>query len=219
MITKASAFIGRKTSGAAGTDDVRARVVVSLCQSRLSVEDIAQAFNCSESMVRSLLVRPFRSQLSGEGPHPVRSIGPIDLKAMLQLNRAVGLESGPGSSEDAACEQKEHARLLAIEVRRWLCTFEMTDPDRRYVIEQAGLLLDDSKLNSAGKYDFDIDRTVLDALGIWGPKAFLTGDREFRSLLGRWLASWIRFWITDPVVWNRALDLAFASFEENAQAA
>lgn len=219
MITRTSAFIDRKTSEAARINDLRARVVVSLCESRLSIEDVAQAFNCSESIIRSLLVRPFRSLFSGEGPHLARPIEPIDLKAALRLNHAVGFESGPGSSEDAAGEQKEQAHLLAVEVLRWLYSFEMTDTDRRSVIERAGLLLDEAPINSAGKYDFDIIRTVLNAHGIWRPNPFLTEDREFRSLISRWLASWIRFWVTDPVVWNPALDLAFASFKEKAQAA
>jgi hypothetical protein len=219
MITRVSGFIDRKTREAARTDDLRPRVLVRLCQSRLSVEDIALAFNCSESIVRSLLARPLLSLLSGEGTSPACPIEPINLEAMPQMKRAVGLKSGPGSSEDAACDQEKHARLLAMEIRRWLCTFGMTDTDRQYVIERAGLLLDNAERNSAGEYVFDVSRTVLDALGIWGPKPFLTGDREFRTLVGRWLTSWIHFWIADPVVSNRALDLEYAYFAEQAQAA
>lgn len=218
MITRVSAFIDRKTSEAARADDLRARVLVRLCQARLSVEDIALAFNCSESMVRSLLVRPYRSLFSGEGTNPVRPFEPINLEAMPQLDRPVVLDSSPSSTEDRVPVQEQQAGLLAMEVRRWLCTFEMTDADRKHLIERAGFLLDEAERTSSGTYVFDVGRTVLEILGIWGPK-LLTGDRDFRTLVARWLASWIHFWITDPAIWNRALDLEYAHFGAIAPAA
>jgi len=219
MITRVSAFIDRNTSEAARTDDLRARVLVLLCQSRMSVEDLALALNCSESMVRSLLVRPFRSLFSGEGAGAARPIEPLNLRAMPELEPAVGRESGPGSADEAAREQERHARLLAAEVRRWLCTFEVSDADRQRIVEDAETVLIGSPLNEAGKFDFSVNSAFLEVIGIWGRRARTSRSPDFRTRLSQWLASWIRFWVTDTVVWGRVFDLAFDYFGEKVRAA
>jgi hypothetical protein len=130
------------------------------------------------------------------------------------------------SSNSASMPQDCVARLrewrashLAIEVRAWLDTFEASDRDRQQTVEEAGFVLDGSPLRADGQCEFDIDRTYMEIVGIWRPFYLSPGDREFRKVVGPWLASWISFWITDPVVWDRALDLDYAHFGAMAQAA
>ena len=89
----------------------------------------------------------------------------------------------------------------------------------RLAIERAGLFLDHSPLNSAGQYVFDIDRVVLEAQNVWKPKTVRAIDRELSTVLGRGLACWIRFWISDPFIWNRALYREYKYFGERAEVA
>jgi hypothetical protein len=190
-----------------------------LCHSRLSIEDLALALNCSESMIRTLLARLYRHLIPIDEKNQLCPNEPVNLDVVPQVRSSFVLDSGLVPTEHRASVRDQQARLLAMEVRRWLCTFEMTDADRQHVIEQAGFLLDKAEFASTDGYVFDTSRAVLDILGIWGPKLFLTGDRDFRTLVARWLASWIHFWIVDPASWNQALDFEYAHFGAKKKAA
>ncbi len=122
------------------------------------------------------------------------------------------------SEAEIARERERLAQQLAGEIQRWLCTFEASDQDRQCAIDQAGLLLDESPLTADGKFHFDRpDHHGI--LHVWSP-CFINPDvREFGKVVGSWLALWIHFWITDTIVWNRALDLEYAHFDTTAQAA
>jgi hypothetical protein len=218
MITRASAFFDRTSREGILVDHRRGRTLVLLIQYRLSVEDLALALNCSESIVRSLLAHQYRSLPALSGTDSPSSTEAIDARMAARVERTVIVP--PSASEGEIPREVETlARHLALEVRRWLCTFEVSDADRQQVIQEAGLLLDGSPLNVAGEFDFQVNRVFLEVLGIWSKSARSSRSPEFKTRLGQWLASWIRFWIADPAVWNRALDLEFAYFGENAQAA
>jgi len=45
------------------------------------------------------------------------------------------------------------------------------------------------------------------------------GYRDYETLITRWLASWIRFWVAQPIIWYGALDLEFVHFGEDSKAA
>lgn len=125
----------------------------------------------------------------------------------------------PQTERSISGERERLARRLAREIRSWVTSFELSDTERQQVIERAGFLLDDSLLNADDNCLFDENRALSELLGIWKPKIITAADRDLQTLISRWLASWIRFWITQPIVWNRALDLEFAHFGARAQAA
>jgi len=129
------------------------------------------------------------------------------------------MKSAPRSSEFIAQQLERSAQSFAREVRQWLCSFEASDADRKLVINDAGLLLDQAPLDSDGTYLIDNIRAVTEILAIWRPKTSHSADRDFVTVVSPWLAVWIRFWITDPNICNRALDLEYAHFGAKAQTA
>ena len=81
------------------------------------------------------------------------------------------------------------------------------------------VLLDATPLKADGEYLFDKNRALSELLGIWRPKMHSAGYRDYETLITRWLASWIRFWVAQPIIWYRALDLEFVHFGEDSKAA
>lgn len=218
MITRASTLLNCNPGDRAQIDDQRAHVLIRLCQSKLSVEDLALALNCSEFLIRTLLARPYRHLIASDEKNRLHPDGPIDTNLAVS-DLSVVHDSDSVSTEDRARLQEQQKQLLAMEVRQWLCTFEMTDADRQLAIERAGFILDRAEFAWRGGYVFDSSEVYLELLEIWGPRQFLTGDRDFARLLSRWLASWIHFWILSPAVWNKALDAEYAHFQAKAKAA
>ena len=86
MITRTSALLNPKIGGDELNDN-RARVLIALCKKKMLIDDIAMALNCSESVVRSLLVRPFR-RFGTDGKNYVAAIGPNTLEVLPLSKRA-----------------------------------------------------------------------------------------------------------------------------------
>ncbi|MGA8041177.1 MAG: hypothetical protein WCA37_00095 [Terracidiphilus sp.] len=217
MITKASAFLDQKTSDGK-LNDLRVRALLHLIEVGFSVEDLAMALNCSVSMVRSLLALPYRMLYLRDQDNPKRVWEPINLRMLPQPQCPIILNPRTASKDETARQQERHAQLLAIEILHWLRTFEASDQDRRQAIEQAGFLLDELPLKD-GKLQFDSFRVFSEIHGIWRGKPSKSVDKSFGETVSPWLASWLRFWVSDPAIWNRALDLAYAHFGASTQAA
>lgn len=83
MITRNSALLDGWTSDAISNNDLRARALIRLCQSRYELKDIAAALNCSESLVRSLLAHPFCSLYAGRDPQ--RHVGDLYARHALRV--------------------------------------------------------------------------------------------------------------------------------------
>lgn len=215
MITNVSALLDRKTRAKVLADDLRGQAIYRLRRAGLFVQDTAEVLNCSRSIVWNLLAPQFPQARRLALSSPPED-DPPDLESMSRNERYLALYQPPGTEKEIAEGNEELAHHLAAEVRRWLSAFEARDLDRRYAIEGAGVSLDRSPLNAVGEYVFDVDRAVLEAERVWRPK---TIDRGLITRLGRGLACWIRFWITDPIIWNRALDLEYTYFGERAEAA
>jgi hypothetical protein len=220
MITRVSTFLDRKTTDGQLIDDRRSRVLLLLCVRRFSIDDIAMALNCCDTTVRSMLARPFRSLYAPPKDHRhAPALEPLNLKMMPRTEFAASSNSAPESPKELARLQEKSARQLGMEVRGWLCTFEASDKDRQRAVEQACFRLDESPLTSDGQYPLEIDRALMELSGVWSPFRSRLEERDFAKAISPWLASWIRFWITDPVVWNQALDLEYAHFGTRTQAA
>jgi hypothetical protein len=177
------------------------------------------ALNCSQSIVVDYLFAEtpwVRRVAAGTLPrnNQLPDLRPIPRSASVLLRYRP-----PRTQRGIAGERERLARHLAQEIRSWIVSFELSDTQRQQVIERAGLLLDASLLSADGEYLFDKNRALSELLGIWRPKMLSTGDRAYEALIIRWLASWIRFWIVRPVIWQRALDLEFVHFGAQAQAA
>ncbi len=212
MITRNTAFLDGWTPSAAPNNDQRARALISLCASRYPIEDIAMALNCSESMVRSLLVLPYCTLYQQDHDNRNRVLEPINLRKLPVPERAVALNPRTPSKDETSRQDEKQVQLLAIEIQRWRCTFEASDQDRQQAAEKAGFLLDESPLTEDGRLRLDSYRVSAEINGIWRGTPSTSVDKSFGQAVGPWLASWIRFWVSDPAIWNRALDLAYAHF-------
>ena len=219
MITRTSTFFDRKTTDGAFAIHLRGRILVLLVQHRLAVGELAQALNCCDRVVRSLLAGEYRSLGWQAGTDIPGTTDAIDIKLAVHHEPADPLVPIQGTPDRSTGEREKLAAYLNLEVQRWLCTFEVADVDRQLIVENAGKILGESPLNEAGNFDFSVTRVFLDLISIWGRSARRPWPPDFKAGLGQWLASWIRFWVTDPEVWNPALDLAFAHFGDKAKAA
>lgn len=216
MITSVSALLNRKTRASVLTDDLRGQAIYRMRKSGMLLQDTSEVLNCSRRVVSTLLVPQFHAQHMA-GISSAGNDSP-DLDSMSSNELCLALYRAPVTDQEVARERQRVARHLAAEVRRWLSAFEVRDLDRRVAIEQAGLGLDHSPFNSAGEYVFEVDRAVSEALDVWKPRTPCRSDRELDAELGRWLACWIRFWVADPAIWNRALDLEYQFFGGRAEA-
>lgn len=215
MITKSSAQLicGRAHTA---VDDQRALVLINLCQSRFSFDDISEALNCSEELARSLITRPFRARYAISGKN-AEVAGPVDLSISKSVPGEVAIElTEPGAL--IGREKEIRAQYLAGEIRQWLSTFEASDADRLQAVEEAGIRLDESTHRQGNNYIFQVDRVTSDIRWAWKP--FLPyGDRPFHIIVGRWLAAWVHFWVADPHIWNCAIDILLWNFDQVAKAA
>lgn len=197
----------------AALNDERARVIVDLCRSRFAIEDIALSLNCSETLVRALLASQYKVIVS-ETEAFVPSFHPIT------GSQPVGAAGGAEGMKKAATPMSENiVRILGGEIHGWLNSFEATDRDREEAIELAVGHLDDSRFDSKGNYSFQARWVIYDVLGVWRPPFLNPGEREFSLVVGRWLAVWVQFWVSDPDAWYRGLALAHARFGEKELAA
>ena len=160
MITKASAFLDQKT-GDGELNGLRLQALLRLIQVGFSVEDLAMALNCSESMVRSLLALPYRTLYLRDDGNRKSVLEPIDVRMLPVPERPVVLNPRTPPKDETSLQQEKHAQLLAIEIQRWLCKFEASDHDRQQAAEKAGFLLDESPLTEDGRLRFDSYRVSL----------------------------------------------------------
>jgi hypothetical protein len=219
MIIRSSPLIDRSTREGMLCQADRSQVVSLLTQENFSTKDIAFALNCSRSLVGLLLIHPYRFLYAPEETVPVDAWDPPGFRESQRQMRLSVLDHLPAARRFTPFDQRNLAQHLAIEVRQWLCAFELTDADRQHVIEQAGYLLDESPLTPSGKYAFNVNRTLLELRRIWRPRPTAAEPRDFKTLLSEWLASWIRFWNIHPEIWDRAVDRELAYFRTQAQAA
>lgn len=219
MITCVSAVLDQETRSKVLSDPDRARAIALLCEAGLSIDEIALALNCNTTLVVSLSLR--RARWSEEPAYrpPGARLAKWDLWSHSRNEQGLLLYRPPQTDKAIARHDQRIAGHLSREIRRWLSSIELTNSDRQAVIEQAGLRLDQTPVNKRDEYVFNVGRVVAELLEIWRPNASASIDRDFNALLGRWLASWIRFWISKAAVWDRALDLEFDRLGTVPQAA
>jgi hypothetical protein len=215
MITICSPLFN-STTASTELNDKRAQVLIVLCQSRLPFADIAEALNCRESLVRSLLDRPFRASALNDPPH---TITPIDVAMASRTQRSAIQKQPLAPVPEASNVREDLARHLATEIRRWLGTFNLSDAERRQAVEEAGKRLDQSTFYMESNYYFDVFRVSDQILSVWSPRLRSRGEQQFWMRVGQWLAGWIHFWVANPDIWNLALDREFDHYGREAQAA
>jgi hypothetical protein len=197
-------------------NDQRAMVLVNLCQSRFSFDDITEALNCSDDLVRSLIARPFRA-LDADSATKDTVTAPIDFSILKRFPREVAIELAP-IGELLGPKEGIRAEYLAGEIRQWLDTFEACDADRLQAVEEASIRLDESTHHQENTCFFQVDRVASEIRWAWKP-LLVNGDRPFRIIVGRWLAAWVYFWVADPYIWNCAIDILLWDFGRYAKAA
>jgi hypothetical protein len=218
MITRSSA-IYQRIAKSGELNENRAQVMISLLQYGMSIDDIAELINSSESMARSGLVRPFRPFDPHDANNPIHTIDTVHGPSFPRTTDPAAQAPSQALEETTAREQKKFAWYLAAEIHWWLGTFEATNAERQQAVEQARFRLGNSTFYMDGKFLFQTGDVVFEFIGVLKSLRSSADDRDFGKAAGRWLGAWIRFWIPDPDVWNPALDLAFTYFGEDERAA
>jgi hypothetical protein len=213
MITMVSALFDRRTWYSVLFCPDRARTVSAIAGAGMGFEEISVALNCSLPLVQHFLM-PTR-MFGADGFADLRKQD--DLRQVPRNRRVFVLDRPPRATNGRTRERGRLAGYLAKEVSRWISQFQLTDHDRLQVVEYGRSLLDNSGLNTQGIYVFNFERAIEETLGIWRPSGPRIDACEPNVLLGRWLASWIRFWISDSRVWERALDLTAIEFESKSE--
>jgi len=213
MITRYSPLFDGRTHLGAIANELRARVLIELCELRMPVEDIALSLNCSETHARALLASQYRS------------VCPASETVEVNFSSISGPHSGENSKvamslrEPEALNPKMQAVFLAREISQWLKGFEASDQDIQLAMENSLSLLDKGPFDPSGKFRFQVWSIRHEIWSLLQPPEMRAGDREVAVVIGRWLAVWIRFWVLDRAVWERALGIAHARFEGPALAA
>jgi hypothetical protein len=184
-----------------------------MCEAGLSTRDIAQALNCSQQVIELFLIQKRLGYFRREEFPVGNSVALWDTRGLSRNARGLVLYQPPRTPEAVSRHREILASHLSREVRNWVHAIELTDADGQVVINRARLLLNDSPLNRERTHTFDVDRTVAELRQIWLPQGSDNSLPDFNSLLGRWLASWIRFWVSQPLIWSRALDLELRHIE------
>lgn len=197
-------------------DDQRAMVLINLCQSRFSFDDITEALNCNDDLVRSLIARPFRA-LDVDSAGNALVSAPSDFSILKSIQEVAAIEL-PADGSPLGREEAARAEYLAGEIRQWLNTFDASDADRQRAIEEASIRLDESTHHQGNTYIFQVDRVASAIRWAWKP-ILPNGDRTFHIIVGRWLAAWVHFWVSDPYVWNCAIDILLWDFGCEVKAA
>lgn len=212
MITKTSPLFDCRSHESPHNNDKRAALMVRLCGSRIPIKEIALVLNCSESLVRALLASQYQAVCPGCESIPV-PLGIISLRGFESA------PSGPKKAQAAALTLDVTAQYLAREIYGWLDSFEASNAEREQAIEQAVRSLDEARFERDGSYSFEVEWVAYEIRSIWSKPMLKEGERNFSTVIGRWLAAWVKFWVIDPNVWYRALALAYACFEGRKEAA
>jgi hypothetical protein len=175
-------------------------VVLALLDAGMAFRDIMDALHCDGDVLTTMLLAFTRSlQRPGEKVSGSKLLSGDGQRMQICL---------PAQSSATAIRDREKlARHLRGDVLEWLMTFNLPATVRCDTIEHAASLLADTPMNSG---EFFADRSIAEVLGLWTED---TSEEEFNILAARWLASWIRFWVSEPAIWTRALKLASADLK------
>ena len=210
MITSRSAALDRKTRLEVLHDPNRGRAVSAFLDAGMSHRDIGEALNCSQRVLDILLLA-----LVPRTPRMMSAAPDWDPRHTPRHFRGLMLYRPPRTPEGIAREQEKLAGHLGCEILRWLQSSTLTTADRLEIIQAAAFRLDQAPVNARGQYAFSADRAIEEVLGLWRPNGAIDPNENAR--LGRWLASWVRFWISDPEVWSLALDRVAAILGQEVQ--
>lgn len=211
MITSTSAALG-ETRLHILHDPNRGRAVAAFQHAGLSLCEIADALNCSQPVLRNLLLTLAQdhSRILIVNPNPRQE------RHSSRDDHGVLASRSSRTWKDMAREQERLADHLGAEVLRWLRASTLTDAERLGIIRAAESHLDQAPLDARGQYAFSAERTIAEVLSLWKPTGTVRLNESLTTLIGRWLASWLRFWITDPQVCGKTLDLVSAVLDRAA---
>ena len=168
----------------------------------MSLPQISDALNVSQPVLEQLLL-----ELTNRSPVVQRQVpDPRDCDLMSYYTPYYL----PRTQRGIAGERERRAGRLADEITGWLRQFELTDVDRQAILSDARSRISESALDAEGNYVFSIFRAVREVLGIWRPARPDADCQSFSGQIARWLASWVRFWVADSRVLDRAFELSSA---------
>lgn len=212
MITRVSALLSRKTRKQILSCPARALAITRVREAGLPIPDVAGALNCSQLIIQMYLLPKIPGRLRAEGFPAETRISHWDTRWMSRNERGRVLYRPPRTPGGVACERETLASHLSLEIRRFVHSISVGGADPRGIVKWAGRWLDRLPVNREREFMFDVDRAVFELKHLWMPEEFDMNYRDSNSLFGRWLASWISFWVPERAIWSRALDLALGYF-------
>ena len=183
----------------------RARAVHAIHQDGASLRELANALNCSDSLLRHLLT-------ALQAPPADRSLarqGKISTNELVRRSEAAGIRRSSMHREAREFERTQASRQACRTICNWLGAEQMSGPYGEQIVNGARHLF--AKAEQDGKFPKDAaptDMPTAEIIKRCRPAELKTDAISFVARHAWWLARWAYYAFTDTSVRDTALDLA-----------
>jgi len=183
----------------------RAATVRSLNESGLSIRKIASSLNKSESSLRRLLIAldaPAEDRLLARQ-------GKISTNELVRRSEAAELKRDARAREETVRRQEEQAVKASVRICRWLRAECICGGNAEQVIEEVRRELYMTERQGRLKQPMKkANASIARIIELSKPKFAMGENAEFITWYAAWLFRWALSSFVDPVVRDKALDLA-----------
>jgi transposase-like protein len=183
----------------------RARAVHAIHQDGASLRELANALNCSDSLLRHLLT-------ALQAPPADRSLarqGKISTNELVRRSEAAGIRRSSMHREAREFERTQASRQACRTICNWLGAEQMSGPYGEQIVDEARRLF--AKAEQDGKFPpgaAPADMPTAEIIQCCRPAELKTDAISFIARHAWWLARWTYYAFTDTSVRDTALDLA-----------
>ena len=183
----------------------RARAVHAIHQDGASLRELANALNCSDSLLRHLLT-------ALQAPPADRSLarqGKISTNELVRRSEAAGIRRSSMHREAREFERTQASRQACRTICNWLGAEQMSGPYGEQIVNGARHLF--AKAEQDGKFPkaaAPTDMPTAEIIKRCRPAELKTDAISFVARHAWWLARWAYYAFTDTSVRDTALDLA-----------
>ena len=184
----------------------RARAVLSIYQTGMSLRELAPKLNCSPSLLSHLL----RALEAAAEDRELARSGEISTRELVRRVRSSGTRATSSMQGEAIAFDHECAAVQASQaIARWFDEENVASTDRDNIVEQACLLLVTADMPEIGSVESYLpDIPLGEVIRLFRPARLSIDGDSATALLSEWLALWTLHGILDDWVRARALELA-----------
>jgi transposase-like protein len=183
----------------------RARAVHAIHQDGASLRELANALNCSDSLLRHLLT-------ALQAPPADRSLarqGKISTNELVRRSEAAGIRRSSMHREAREFERTQASRQACRTICNWLGAEQMSGPYGEQIVDEARRQL--AIAGMTGKFPKDAappDMPAEEIIQCCRPPQAGINELSSTAWFGAWLARWTYYAFTDTSIRDTALDLA-----------